>query len=70
MRFVEHQGQYVFVPEGEPTPAEIAAQAAAIRATWSEGERLRRGAWALAPWSVPRSSAAPPPEEHPVADPH
>jgi hypothetical protein len=66
--FVEHQGRYVFVPEADPTPAEIAARAAAIRDAWSERERRERGAWAEAPWHVPRSSAVPPAEETAAAD--
>ena len=38
----------------DPTPEEIAAACAEIRAGWSEGEKQRRSAWAVCePWEAP-----------------
>jgi hypothetical protein len=42
----------------DPTPEEIAAATAEIRATWSPSERRRRGAWMEnVAWEAPEASA-------------
>lgn len=53
----------VWVPEGEPTPAEIRARCEAIQATWSDTQRRARQSWGDFNWTVPASTVDVPPED-------
>lgn len=48
------QSQTLERAAADPTPAEIAAATTRIRATWSEAERRKRGAWMFrGDWTAP-----------------